>query len=164
MQRILDLAHSVNEEYGGRNIFETAENSGVNVWYRFLGGLKGFYMCELGKRYIIINDFFDKMTQTVVCAHELGHDMLHRELSAEGIRDNTLFLAGNKTEREANIFAAEILISDEEILSEMEYCQTIEALSYSLGYMSEIVSYKLEILNYLGYGFNLNEVGSDFLK
>ena len=45
-----------------------------------------------------------------------------------------------------------------------EYCQTIDALSYSLGYMTELIAYKLEILNYLGYGFNLSEVGSDFLK
>lgn len=164
MQHILELARGVNEEYGGRNIFETAENAGVNVWYRFLGGLKGFYLCELGKRYIIINNSFDRMTQTVVCAHELGHDMLHRELSGAGIRDATLFLAGNRTEREANLFAAEILISDEEILSEMEYCRTLDALSYELGYMPELVSYKLEILNYRGYGFNCGEVGSDFLK
>ena len=42
MRQIIETAEKVLEEYGGRNIFETAENSGAKVWFRQLGGLKGF--------------------------------------------------------------------------------------------------------------------------
>lgn len=164
MQRIIELAQSVIDEYGGRDIFETAENSGARVWFRSIGTLKGFYVFENGKRYIIINSALSRMMKKVVCAHELGHDMLHRELSAGGIRDGTLFLDSNKTEREANLFAASILIPDSDILSEITYSRSVEALAYQLDLPTELVEYKLELLNYQGYNFRCSPVKSDFLK
>lgn len=164
MLYIIEKAEEVLEEFGGRNIFETAENSGANVWRRALGGLKGFYICENGHRYIVLNEELDSVTAAVVCAHELGHDMLHRELSVGGIRENTLFLDGDKTEREANLFAACVLISDETVLEELSYCSGIDALSANLGFPREIVMYKLETLNGKGYKFNIGEIRSNFLK
>lgn len=164
MQHIIDTAQAVMKKYGGRDIFETAEKSGVNLWYRNLGSLKGFYLCENGVRYIVINEELDLMTSRVVCAHELGHDMLHRELSGGGIRENTLFLNNNKTEREANLFAACMLVSDEALLEELRYNDDIDSAAFSLGVPREILCYKLEIMNYKGFGFNLSEVKSGFLK
>ncbi len=164
MRHIIEKAEEVLEEFGGRNIFETAENSGANVWRRTLGGLKGFYICENGCRYIVINDELDRVTAAVVCAHELGHDMLHRELSVGGIRENTLFLSSDKTEREANLFAACVLISDETLLEEMSYCSGIDALAANLGFPREIVMYKLETMNYKGYKFNIGDIRNNFLK
>ena len=41
----------------------TAENSGANVWFRELGSLKGFYICENGSRYIIINNALDDIVE-----------------------------------------------------------------------------------------------------
>lgn len=164
MDRIISLAEQVRTEYGGRNIFQTAENSGATVWFRELGSLKGFYLFENNKRYIIINKSLDKLLQQTVCAHEFGHDMLHRELSAGGIRESTLFLASNKTEREANLFAAEILLTDKETLSVMDYCTTLDDAAFELGVVPQILAYKLELLNYKGYDFNLTETASDFLK
>lgn len=164
MNLIRKTAAQVRREYGGRDIFETAANSGANVWRRELGSLKGFYLCENGSRYIIVNSGLDEVVARTVCAHELGHDMLHRELSAGGIRENSLFLANNKTEREANLFAAEMLISDREALSVLEYAADISQAAYELGVMPEIVEYKLEMLNSVGYKFNTSGTASDFLK
>lgn len=164
MEQIIELAEDVMQKYGGRDIFETAENSGATLWFRDLGSLKGFYLYENSKRYIIINRSLRKIVQRTVCAHELGHDMLHRELSAGGIREHSLFLANNKTEREANLFAAEVLISDDEASSALEYARTVEEAAYELGALPEIVAYKLELLNFKGYSFNLSGVSSDFLK
>lgn len=164
MQYILEKAKSVLEEFGGRDVFETAENAGVNVWFRVLGNLKGFYIFENNCRYIVINEELDEATKSVVCAHELGHDMLHRKLSVGGIRENTLFLANNKTEREANLFASEILISDDDILSALSECDSIKRLSAQLGLPSELIQYKLEAMNFKGHNFKLSDVKNDFLK
>lgn len=164
MQNIIDTADDVNRSFRGDSIFETAENSGAKVWFRKLGGLKGFYICENNCRYIVVNEQLDDRISEVVCAHELGHDMLHRELSGAGMRENTLFLSCNKTEREANLFAAEVLISDDDVLSELEYCSDAGMLAAALNYPPELVRYKLEILNYKGFRFNLTDVKSDFLK
>lgn len=164
MEHIINAARALCDEFGGRSVFDTAENSGIILWFRKLGNLKGFYMRENGQRYIIINRELDSMMRRTVCAHELGHDSLHRELSDAGIRDTTMFLDSNRTEREANIFAAELLISDGDILSELEYNTDIEAVCYALDVPPEIVRYKLEILNFKGYHFNADIVNSDFLK
>lgn len=161
---IIAAAERVLNEFGGKDIFETAENSGARVWFRNLGGLKGFYICENGLRYIVINEELDDITKAVVCAHELGHDTLHRELSEGGIRENTLLLSNNKTEREANLFAAAVLISDEEILEEANMRFDAESLSKSMGFPRELVLYKLETLNFKGYHFNLDDVRNNFLK
>ena len=164
MDRIICLAEQVRSEFGGRNIFRTAENSGAAVWFRDLGSLKGFYLFENNKRYIVINKSLDKLLQQTVCAHEFGHDMLHRELSAGGIRENSLFLSTNKTEREANLFAAEILLTDKETLSVMSYATALEDAAFELGVVPQILSYKLEILNHKGYRFNTADIAGDFLK
>lgn len=164
MQRIIEASENMLRNYGGKNVFVTAENSGAKVWFRPLGGLKGFYLCEREFRYIVINDELDEVIQAVVCAHELGHDTLHRELSDGGIRETTLFLANNKTEREANLFAANILIQDEDILEDLTYHNDAAAVAASLGFPIEIIEYKLEILNYKGHKFNCGSAKSDFLK
>lgn len=164
MKRIMLAAEHLRRKYGGRSIFETAENSGVNVWFRELGSLKGFYICENNSRYIIINDKLDELMSKTVCAHELGHDALHRELSAGGIREQTLFLDGNKTEREANLFAAEMLISDREAMEAAEYCKELSQAAWELSVLPEILEYKLEMLNFKGYKFNVEAISSDFLK
>lgn len=164
MQRIIDTSQEVLNKFGGKSIFVTAENSGAKVWFRPLGSLKGFYLFEGGSRYIVINEGLDDVTRTVVCAHELGHDVLHRELSDGGIRETTLFLANNKTEREANLFAANILIPDSDLLDELSYHNDISSVSANLGLPVEIIEYKIEILNYKGYKFNSIGVNNDFLK
>lgn len=164
MRRIVELANEIADKYGGASIFETAENMGINVWFRKLGSLKGFYLCENGVRYIVINEGLDDRMKAVVCAHELGHDILHRELSDGKIRETTLFLENSKTEREANLFAASMLISDSEILLELENESSIEALAAKLGFPREIVSYKLEALNSGGGTFNITQIKNDFLK
>lgn len=164
MRRIIEAAEHILCEYGGKDVFETAENSGANVWFRELGGLKGFYICENGERYIVVNDELDEVMKKVVCAHEFGHDTLHRELSVGGIRENTLFLESNKTEREANLFAACVLISDEELLEELSYRADIASAAAALNLPPEIVKYKLETMNHKGYGFKTDEIKSDFLK
>lgn len=164
MNRISKTAELVRRQYGGRDIFETASNSGANVWFRELGSLKGFYICENGRRYIIVNQELEDVVARTVCAHELGHDMLHRELSAGGIREASLFLSSNKTEREANLFAAEILLTDKEAISVLEYAHDIEQAAWELGVMPEILEYKLEMLNSRGHRFRLGSAASDFLK
>ena len=164
MRRIIESAENILREYGGRDVFETAENSGVNVWFRRLGGLKGFYICENGARYIVVNERLDDVMKKVVCAHEFGHDTLHRELSAGGIREGTLFLDTNKTEREANFFAACLLVRDEEILDAMSYHTDISSVASELNLPPEIIKYKLEAMNFKGYGFKTDEIKNDFLK
>lgn len=164
MRRIIEAAENILREYGGKNIFETAENSGAHVWHRPLGGLKGFYIRENGVSYIVVNAALDDVMKKVVCAHELGHDVLHRELSEGGMRESTLFLETNRTELEANLFAACVLLTDEELLDAVSDGADIECAASRLCLPREIVEYKLTAMNAKGYNFAVGEIRNDFLK
>ncbi|MBQ7836976.1 MAG: ImmA/IrrE family metallo-endopeptidase [Clostridia bacterium] len=161
---IITAAEDIRKNFGGRNIYETAENSGAKVWFRPLGQLKGFYVFENGRRYIVVNNQLNESMRRLVCAHELGHDTLHRELSIGGIRESTMFLSNNKTEREANLFAADMLLTDKAVISELEYNNEPETAAYNLNVPIELLEYKLEILSYKGYNVNYLSVRNDFLK
>jgi Zn-dependent peptidase ImmA (M78 family) len=50
--------------------------------------------------------------QRFVCAHELGHAVLHPKSNTPFLRANTLFSV-EKLELEANTFAVELLLPDE---------------------------------------------------
>lgn len=54
------------------------------------------------------------MIQRFVCAHELGHAVLHPRSNTPFLRANTLFSV-EKLEVEANTFAVELLLSDDVI-------------------------------------------------
>ena len=81
-----------------------------------LGGLKGMYTHILGRRYAVINSSLDERTKRIVCAHELGHDRLHRPLAGDfRLREFVLYKMNERPEYEANIFASHILLDDEEV-------------------------------------------------
>lgn len=104
--------------------------------------INGYYKYDRRNQYIVINSNLEKHTQNIVCAHELGHAVLHPKINTPFMRNNTL-LSVNKIEREANRFAAELLIPDES-LNEYETIQNIASLH---NVPLELVELKCEKLN-----------------
>lgn len=74
--------------------------------------INGYYKYDRRNRYIVVNRNLSEEWKKVVCAHELGHAILHSRLNTPFMKQNTLFSV-DKVEREANRFAAELLISDD---------------------------------------------------
>jgi len=65
----------------------------------------------------------------MVLAHEIGHDQLHRKECVNGasFHESRIFSPLNHYEIEANIFAAHLLIPDDEVIEAMiQYPQLIE--------------------------------------
>ena len=62
-----------------RDPFSIAQQIGVEVMFcQDLASLKGMYRVIKRNRFIIINDDLNERMKRIVCAHELGHDQLHR--------------------------------------------------------------------------------------
>lgn len=75
------------------NVFDIARDLGVFVSRRELGGLKGFYAIINNERHIVINPALAEPEQRAVCAHELGHDQLHRRfVRASAFREFTFLI------------------------------------------------------------------------
>ena len=77
----------------------------------------------------------------MVMAHELGHAILHTKQNCYFIRNKTLLL-NSKIEKEANIFAATLLISEDELSEYKDY--TLKQLSKILGYSEQLIQLRIQ--------------------
>lgn len=117
-QYIYIRANRLAERYGTRDPFEIARSCGIYLSCRELGGIKGFYKIINRERHIVINAELPRRDQKMICAHEIGHDVLHRAFAQDiAIKEMTLFDLTARPEYEANIFAADLMITDAEMLA-----------------------------------------------
>lgn len=94
---------------GTRDPFRIAQELGIEVLFcDDFGPLKGMYRVIKRNRFIFINKDLSSRMQRIVCAHELGHDQLHRHLAkGNALQEFMLYDMATKPEYEANIVAAE---------------------------------------------------------
>jgi len=112
---IKDKANQLKERYKTDCPYQLAEHLKIHIMQHDLHHeINGYYKYDRRNQYIVINDNLDEPMQRVVCAHELAHAVLHKNVNTPFMRRNT-FLSVDKIEREANRFAAELLIPDENI-------------------------------------------------
>lgn len=111
IDEIANRANQLTKRFATRDPFEIAENLGINVFFtKELTTLKGMYFVMKRNRYIYINDNLDERSKRIVCAHELGHDQLHRDLAKLGaLQEFVLYDMSTRPEYEANVFAASTL-------------------------------------------------------
>lgn len=164
---ITKRADGLVRKYMTRDPFEIAEALGIHVFFdNQLKRLKGMYFVMKRNRYIYINSNLDERTQRIVCAHELGHDQLHRDIAkANGLQEFVLYDMSTRPEYEANIFASSILLDEKEML-ELIYDYNYDAEQIARAMKSDInlVALKAAELSRKGYGLNPLESRADFLK
>ncbi|NRS20648.1 ImmA/IrrE family metallo-endopeptidase [Brevibacillus sp. HB1.4B] len=95
--------------------FIISRELGIHIRYADLGqSTRGIYYRKLRRRFIVIHSDLSLEWQRFVCAHELGHDRLHKGLGYYFLEQNTLVNPG-KFERQANEFAVKLLIFDDKV-------------------------------------------------
>ena len=142
-----DVVYLVNK-YKTRNPFELADALGIIVVKNPLkGGLNGCYHEKFGFQFIYVNSDLPEEKQLMVTAHELGHARLHRGQNILFLNNNT-FTAKGKFERQANLYAAELLISDD-CFSDYEHIDncTLKNISQYACVSYELVDFKVNYLN-----------------
>ena len=152
---------------GTRDPFSIARQIGVEVLLcKDLASLKGMYRVIKRNRFIILNGDLDDQMQRIVCAHELGHDQLHRSLAKESaLREFMLYDMRTKPEYEANIVAAEILLDTDELLDYVYgYGYTSEQIARVMKTDINLVALKIAHLAQTGYDLRRIEQRSDFLR
>ena len=152
---------------GTRDPFSIARQLGIEVMFcEYFGPLKGMYRVIKRNRFIILNGDLDDQMQRIVCAHELGHDQLHRGLAKESaLREFMLYDMRTKPEYEANIIAAEILLDTDELLDYVYgYGYTSEQIARVMKTDINLVALKIAHLAQTGYDLRRIEQRSDFLR
>ncbi|MCL2634867.1 MAG: ImmA/IrrE family metallo-endopeptidase [Oscillospiraceae bacterium] len=166
---ISSLIHSTTKKIvkrcDTRNPFKIAKELGVIVmWRDDFDKLKGMYKVILRNRFVFINRNLDEFEQRVICAHELGHDALHREIATAHF-ETALYDVKNRMEYEANAFAAGILIDDDEVIELISEGYDESGIASTLGVSVDLLLIKVSEMNKRGYNFALSRAGrGDFLK
>lgn len=135
------LVNTIVKKYNSRNPFDIVREKNVILVYAPLIDIRGFYQYFQRNNIIYIDENLSEPEQIFVCAHELGHMFLHKKANAVYMDTKTYFNT-NKYEIEANLFASELLISDE-IIHEYQHL-TISQLSQLLGYEEELIKLRLK--------------------
>jgi Zn-dependent peptidase ImmA (M78 family) len=99
------------------------------------------YQHAFRKKIIHINSNLQPHMQRQVCAHELGHALIHKKVNTV-FWDTHTFLCTSKLEMEANMFAAELLIAD----SELSQCEGFSSsqMASAFGVQEQLVKYKIK--------------------
>ncbi len=162
---IYDRVTEITKKYKTRNPFTLADAMDVDVDFADLGGLKGFYIVYKRNRFVVLNKSLTDTLSGIILAHELGHDILHRSFAENGgIKETSFFDMKSKPEMEANIFAANLLITDKEVIGYGEDGYTAEEMSKDLFVPYPLVLIKLNDMNNRGYEVNVPYVpNGDFL-
>lgn len=136
---IKQFVRSLAAENGTFNPFEIAENKGIVIQMEPLGTIHGYYSKALRTKFIHINCDLDEYQQKFTCAHELGHALMHPDLSTPFLRESTLFSV-DKLEVEANRFAAYLCYPPDLLAEEYDGCTTAQ--------IAEILRIPLPLIEY----------------
>ena len=151
---------------GTRDPFKIAKEIGINVMFvDDFEKLKGVYRVIKRNRWIFINSNLPERMQRIVCAHELGHDQLHRVLAkGDGLMEFVLYDMDSRPEFEANVLASQILLPDDEIIEHIYNGCDAEQIARIMNSDINLVALKVASLNQQGYAFRQIEHNSTFLK
>jgi len=126
---IKQLAIKLIKKHATNDPFAIASNKNILVRKVDLGeSVRGFYMYRQRTKVIHINCNLNYHEQRIVCAHELGHAMLHPESNFMFLSSHT-YCNMNKLETQANLFCVHLLIPN---IADYEN-MTIEQISQITG-------------------------------
>lgn len=116
MKEIKEIVYDIVDTYRTRDPHIIAKKYGINIMYKEMGEIRGFFREIDGKSFIALNENLSEFMTKMVLAHELGHYFLHKDHYDEliDIRDNFLGYA-SRMEKEANKFAAYLIIDKENL-------------------------------------------------
>ena len=171
MTSLLSISRKVEKlirKYRTSDPRELCDALDIHVSVRDLGSvIKAYYFCQSRIGYIALNSRVSESMRRIFIAHELGHDRLHKKLAIlRGFQEVEFFDIARPTEYEANLFAAELLISDKELLGMLNYDEkSFFDVAQEFDVPAPLLDFKLRILKNKGYHFEpLYIANGDFLK
>ncbi len=132
-------ARAVIEWTGSAEPFAICRQIGIQVLFSPLEGVRGFCERNFGVDMIFIDTSLNPDEAAFVCAHELGHLLMHA-VNSEFLASHTYQVVG-KYEISADHFAVMLLWPDDDEL--LEYADlSLEQLSNLMGISKELVEWR----------------------
>lgn len=137
---IMQAVEKLVRTHKTRNPFEIIKGMNVILVIYPLEGVRGFYQYFQRNNIIYIDEKLSENEKLFVCAHELGHMLLHKKSNFIYMDTNTHFNT-DKYENEADSFAINLLISDEDLIEYQGY--SINQISRLFGYRKELIELRI---------------------
>jgi Zn-dependent peptidase ImmA (M78 family) len=132
--------NKLTSKYRTRNPIEIAQCLGFIIIHTSLVGVRGFYQHIQRNHIVYLDDSLDEPNEKFVCAHEIGHAILHKDINRIFMDTRTLSVS-SKYEAQANRFAIDLLYSDEDMKEYEGY--TISDVASCLGLSECLIEYRL---------------------
>jgi len=165
---IIRVANTLTHKYQTRNPYELCDALGVRIRLKDLGtDIKAYYFYHSRIRNIVLNTRVSETIRRILVAHELGHDRLHQQIAMlKGFQEIELFNMAQPAEYEANIFAAEVLIDDDELLELLnDRDKSFFDVARELYIPAPLLDFKFRVLKNKGYRIEAPYIANgDFLK
>lgn len=154
-ENIAEEVERIVKKYNERNPFRLCRDMDIIMLFQSMGSgdgaIKGFYFESCRIETITVNSDLPDSVQRIIAAHELGHALLHRSDGAAKLFHETgLFDSRSQAEKEANLFAAELLISDGEVSEALDGNDFFSAAAL-LNVPPQLLDFKIRMMKYKGY-------------
>lgn len=161
----------IKRKYGENDPARLAQEMGIIVEYEPMGTYdgccKGFFITHRRKKHITINSDLPEPIRRIILIHEIAHAVLHwKSGSCAAFHDFGLFDTADQKEYEANIFAADFLMSDEDVLELLNEDISFFGAAAKLYVPAEMLDFKFRLIKRRGYELIEAPITStgDFLK
>ncbi len=164
--RIIKDTEKLLKELGSRDPKDLAAYFDVSLREDALGSLKAYIFFQSRVAVICLNSSLpEELRPTVIC-HEMGHYLYHQKLAkGHTFREKQLFSPQYSSEYEANLFAAEFLLEDEEVWEKLKAGGDLFRVASELGVPPELLDFKLKMMHYKGYEVHsCLQAAGNFLK
>lgn len=154
---IYNRAKSIIRKFDTNNPFRIAEESNIKIKYLDKPTkLLGMYTVIERNRFIFLNSNMEEYMMRMVLAHELGHDAFHRHLTKNSpFKEYQIFDITSQAEYEANIFAAHLLLDENQIVELANEGYTDVEIASTLNVNINLLVFKMNEMNRYGANYNL---------
>ena len=164
---IVQKANHIVRLCGTRDPHKIADELGIEIIYCPFKSQRGAYKVIMRNRFMFIKEDLHPVMENIVLLHELGHDSLHRDeaTKAGGFKEFNIFdIRDSRMEYEANIFASQIAIPDDDFLELAERGCDVQQIARTMRSDVNLVALKADTLISQGYRLRPQEHRNDFLK
>lgn len=148
--------HRLKAKYKTDDPYEICDAMDITVSKKMMGrhegSCKGFFINNSRCKTIVINDAQPALIQRIILVHELGHAVLHAgSTKVSAFHDTAVLDNTDCLEYEANVFSAEFLLDDDEVLDLLKSGYSYFEVARNNCVPSELLDFKLQIMRSRGY-------------
>lgn len=152
---ICKKAAAIKKKFATADVYELCNYLGITLLKENLGcsqdSIKGFFIEHCRIKTIVLNADLPEVLQRIILAHELGHALMHKAVGVHAFHEVSLFDETSTAEKEANLFAAELLLEDNEVLDALNRDMTFFSAASALMVPMELLDFKFRVLKWKGY-------------